>query len=502
MQLTRSIFLSIAGFGFCSATDLKTLLTNSANNWSPNLTISFPGSSAFTNATDRWTVFDEPTFIASVTVGNEADVVKLVKLATTNGIAFLATGGRHGYTTTLGRMQNGLSIDLSQLDSYSIDKKAGTLTVGGGVVVESIVGPAYEAGFELQTGSSSCPGLVGVTLGGGVGRYSGIYGLMVDNLQSVRLVTATGQVLTVSATSNPDLFWAIRGAGANFGIVTQATYKLNHIIPGVNGGGGIVNLDMVFPANKSAAYFNVIESLAGGPGCSLPAKLGLISLAIYDSASGGPQLLANWVYMGTQAEAEKVAAPVLALNPTSAVFSNLTYGNILTEGAFGVDAELCAKGSILDIYTSTVRNISASSMQAAFEEMGALYAAYPDAQSSIINFENFANQDMLAKDDGSTVYPWRDATGNYIISMSWSEGADAATQAAADTTAQNIRRLLSATSGYPGNGTVTLVSYAHGDEGVASIYGARNMPRLAALKKKYDPSNVFRFNNALPTSWP
>lgn len=78
MQLTRSFFLSIAGFGLCSATDLKTLLTNSANNWSPNLTISFPGSSAFTNATDRWTVFDEPTFIASVTVGNEADVVKLV----------------------------------------------------------------------------------------------------------------------------------------------------------------------------------------------------------------------------------------------------------------------------------------------------------------------------------------------------------------------------------------------------------------------------------------
>jgi len=116
-----------------------------------------------------------------------------------------------------------------------------------------------------------------VTLGAGIGRYQGVFGLLIDALVSVRLVTAAGNLITVSATSNPDLFWAIRGAGANFGIITSATYKLH---PQINGG-QLTNVDFAFPANQSSAFFNALASYNG----SMPAKLASVSLITYDATA-------------------------------------------------------------------------------------------------------------------------------------------------------------------------------------------------------------------------
>lgn len=98
--------------------------------------------------------------------------------------------------------------------------------------------------------------MLGVTMGGGVGTLQGLHGMVLDSLESVRLVTATGDLIDVSSTQNPDLFWAIRGAGANFGIVTEATYKTYN----ATNDGKVVNADYVFPASTNRTLWEFLQT--------------------------------------------------------------------------------------------------------------------------------------------------------------------------------------------------------------------------------------------------
>lgn len=112
---------------------------------------------------------------------------------------------------------------------------------------------------SIAVSSCSCVGVVGATLGGGVGPYGGLHGLMIDTLQSVRMVTGTGSLIEVSNTSHPDLWWGMRGAGFNFGIVTSATYTIydftNH--------GQAMNADFRFHAFQNRSIFEFAESFVG-----------------------------------------------------------------------------------------------------------------------------------------------------------------------------------------------------------------------------------------------
>lgn len=121
-----------------------------------------------------------------------------------------------------------------------------------------------------------------MTLGGGIGRFTGKYGLQIDALLSVRLITADGQLLHVSNTSYPELFWAIRGAGHNFGIVTSATYELRRIADSPEDRGEVMLVDLILPPNMSSTYFELLESYhANG---SLPANLAQITSMGWDTS--------------------------------------------------------------------------------------------------------------------------------------------------------------------------------------------------------------------------
>lgn len=124
--------------------------------------------------------------------------------------------------------------------------------------------------------------MVGATIGGGVGRFSGRFGLIIDALVSVRIVTADGQLLHVSKTSHPDLFWGIRGAGGNFGIITSATYALKKLAdnPALDHG-NMVNADFIIPAEMSGKYFDILQSFNH----SIPAGLAVGSIIMYNDKS-------------------------------------------------------------------------------------------------------------------------------------------------------------------------------------------------------------------------
>jgi FAD/FMN-containing dehydrogenase len=119
--------------------------------------------------------------------------------------------------------------------------------------------------------------VVGVTLGGGIGRYQGLDGLLADALLSASLVTANGELITVSEDSYPDLFWAIRGAGQNFGIITSATYRLSPL----TNSGMVFNADIILPAASNASYFDALQALQD----NMPAELATITILTYNAAS-------------------------------------------------------------------------------------------------------------------------------------------------------------------------------------------------------------------------
>lgn len=121
--------------------------------------------------------------------------------------------------------------------------------------------------------------MVGATLGAGVGRYQGLHGLLIDNLLSALMVTAQGNIITVSATENSDLFWGIRGAGFNFGIILSATYKTSPL----TNGGIVSSADLVFPTSVNASYFAALKTFQD----TLPAALSLFTLIDYNVTHGG-----------------------------------------------------------------------------------------------------------------------------------------------------------------------------------------------------------------------
>ena len=121
--------------------------------------------------------------------------------------------------------------------------------------------------------------MVGATLGGGVGKYNGLYGMMADSLLRVEMVTATGDLVTVSATENADLFWGLRGAGFNYGIVVSATYTVYDL----TNQGSVMNADFLFPLNESTAVFQYFKSLE----TTQPAELALIFETGFNADLGG-----------------------------------------------------------------------------------------------------------------------------------------------------------------------------------------------------------------------
>ena len=116
-------------------------------------------------------------------------------------------------------------LNLSRLNQVSVSADGLSATIGGGAIIEEVVAAADKAGVLVMTGNCNCVGALGAGLGGGFGNLVGELGMAVDNILSLRVITPEGEAIDVSPTSNPDLFWAMRGAGPNFGIVTYATVK-------------------------------------------------------------------------------------------------------------------------------------------------------------------------------------------------------------------------------------------------------------------------------------
>lgn len=178
----------------------------------------------------------------------------------------------------------------------------------------------------------------------------------------------------------------------------------------------------------------------------------------------------------------------------------MTWNRLLRQLGFQLNDLVCIKGMQHSLYSVATKNLSSPDYIAAFAMYDQLYTDFPDTRGSTLEIEFFPNQAVVAIPLDATAYPWRDVQAQVMIQMSFSGSPTGPAANAANKVAQDLRTAFAKTSGY--DQLEIYVSYAHGDEDPASWYGKDKLPRLVGLKNKWDPKDIFRFDNGLPTKYP
>ena len=402
MVSATSLLQSVLGVGAIASgsTNLTELFGSSL---SSNAQIIPPTTTNYTaKLTQRWTDYNRPSYpLGAIKPATEEDVQNIVKIATANDIPFFTTGGGHGISDY--HTFAGLSIDLSSFNTVDLDGPTSTLVIGGSARIRQLIEPLAKNKKELALGSCECVGIVGATLGGGIGSLHGHRGILLDALESVRIVTANGDLLTASETENADLFWALRGAGSNYGIVTQATYKVYD----ASNDGMYTNADFVFPASANRTFFEILQSFDGD---RLPSRLAMTAVAFYNRVTDQPVIALNAIYFGPQEEAEPLLQPFWDLKPTMSNISLVgqdQYFDAAFFNFFGQDNGACTPNQHINIFTVGLKQTHLPTFESFYANLTDFWIANPGYQGRWL-MQRYPTQALQAVPDEATAYAYRD----------------------------------------------------------------------------------------------
>jgi FAD/FMN-containing dehydrogenase len=400
--------------------------------------------------------------------GSARDVARAIGFAREIGLEISVRGGGHNVA---GRacIEGGLMIDLAEMRAIDVDPEKRTVRAQGGANWAELNAATGEHGLAVTGGAISTTGIAGLTLGGGLGWLMGLYGLAADNLVSVELVTANGDLLDVAAESHPDLFWALRGGGGNFGVVTTFEYRL-HPVATVTGG---------LIAHPFAAAGEVLRFYRDFTQ-SVPDELTVFSGLVHAPDGSGTKLVAMVVcHCGQQEQAERDIAPLLEFgSPAVADLGPLPYPvmNTLLDAGFPAGALNYWKSSF-------VRSLDDVFVDAAIEA----YEQVPSPMSAIL-LEHFHGAVTRVPIEATAV-PHRAPGFNNLIASVWTDP---------DATEQNVAWTRSTYDSLrPSLAERRWLNYLDDDDpadAVRAAYGP-NYDRLVRVKRQYDPENVFRSNH-------
>jgi len=392
---------------------------------------------------------------------NNADVSSAVTFARERELLVAVRGGGHSWPGK-SVCDDGLMIDLSQLTDVTVDTDLKRAHVGGGALLGHLDQASLPHGLVTTAGVVSHTGVGGFTLGGGYGRLNRKYGLAVDNLRSATLITADGQVRNVSADENDDLFWAIRGGGGNFGVVTQFEFELYPFDRNLLSG------TIVWPIEQARDVLEFYAEWSPGLSDELYTGPGLITLA-----DGSGAVVMEVVYAGDPVAGEKEIAPLMALGTPmdgGVVMQDYTVMQTQEDAAFAHGIRSYAKNGM-------VKEITQELIEAMLD------AFVLDPRMAM--FTHTAGGAMNRVGDVDTAFPHRNAQTMLSVGGGW-------TDPAMDEEAMAIGRdwfskLAPFTGGYYDN-------IQSNPESVAGNYGPAH-ERLAKIKGQYDAGNLFRLNS-------
>jgi len=350
-----------------------------------------------------------------------------------NNIKFLAQNGGHSWVITFNIGPGDLVINMRLLSKVTFNADKTQVTYGGGALISDIVTAAYANGVQVPTGNCNCVGTLGAILGGGFGRLMGLYGMGVDNLLSVNLVLADGNLQKVDP-SKPDLWWALRGAGPNFGIVTSATMKSYPVPAATN---GAYTGSLVFTNDKIEALVTALNNLVLQPP---------MAIFLYFANQGQPAVVAIPYYAGGTVDQYKTAfASIYAVGPVVDTSSFVTYDH-LNDGS----DSFCTKGQRKPSYGAGLNNMDPTTWRAVFNEY-VKFLQNPGTQTSAILMEYYSLQKAQTLPDSSSSYPFRHTIKFNTLVIPWY--SDPALDPVAEAFASRVRDLWRATDNVAQNST-------------------------------------------------
>jgi FAD/FMN-containing dehydrogenase len=434
-----------------------------------------PGHADYREGTRLWNGLIEKTPAMIVCPSGTADVAAAVDYARGAGIPVSVRGGGHNIAGTA-LVDAGLTIDMSSLRGIQVNPEERTATVQAGCLLGDVDRETQLHGLATPLGFISEVGVAGLTLGGGLGYLTRRFGWSVDNLIEVEVVTADGTVRRAAADENEDLFWAVRGAGANFGVVTSFTFRLHEVGPTVHGG------LMAWPFERAAEILEAYRALTSEAPRELAVWMNLMR------APDAPFVPADWrgervcamvvCYSGDLGGADEALAPIRALgDPIVDLVAERPY----VEMQSMLDG-LEPKGDHYYWKTEFVSELG-DELISLWPELAA-ECPIPRAQIGILHVGGALND--RPQDDGAVGN--RDARWVLGAIGVWEPGTPGA-----DGFPGWIRRAWTRFRPFASG---NYINFQTGDEDEARIrasYGA-NFERLVALKDKCDPDNLFRSN--------
>ncbi|KAL8662016.1 MAG: hypothetical protein Q9202_005070 [Teloschistes flavicans] len=457
---------------------------------SPGASIAFPGSQAFTNANTRWSTAEHPDFAVVVTPATAQDVATTVIYANACNFPFLAVNRGHGTAISLNNVHHGIQINIRNLTSVTFAPDGNSITAGGGVFADQVIRNLAARGKVAATGACACVGGLGTGLGGGFGRVQGFYGLVADNFLEMTVVTADGSMVTANNQQNSDLFWALRGAGHNFGIVTSFSTKIYPLIP------NWYAATYVFTRDQLVLVFQLLNRLnANGAQAK---ELITYSLIVLDPAiSPNPVIVVSIQYAGSEAAALQYAQPFANLHPVFATNQTVPYTELADTVGTGLNSRSCIEGgSSKATFPVGALSFNVTTVQQIYDLYSELVTRYPDFSASVVQFESESMTQVRQLADNATAYAHRG--DNVLFSLLTQYTSPTANDAIGPQYGQRFRALVIAGDG-PGRRLNAYVNYAYGDETVEQIYGYDDprLSRLRALKTRYDPNGKFDFFNPI-----
>jgi hypothetical protein len=414
-----------------------------------------------------------------VRVADETDVSRVVSLARESGLELAVKSGGHsvaGHGTTEG----GIVLDLSEMKGLEIDLEGRTAWAQTGLTAGEYTAAVGAHGLATGFGDTGSVGIGGITLGGGVGYLVRKHGLTIDDLLAADVVTADGRLLRADAETHPDLFWAIRGGGGNFGVATRFHYRLHEL-------DSIVGGMLILPATPEVIASFVAEAEAAPDELSAIANVMTAPPMPFlpPEAHGQLIVMAMLVYAGEEVEAgERAIAPFRALaKPIADMVKPMRYPEIYPPEEADYHPTAVARTMFLDavdlpVAETIVENLQASSAQMAVAQIRVLGGAMARVSAEATAFAHRKSRIMV---NVAAIY---ERPEEVAVHEPW------------------VAAFAAALSQGDGGAYVGFLG-EEGEERIREAYPGSTWERLEEIKGRYDPTNLFRLNqNIRPAARP